>query len=782
MNKNELPMGGLPGKGKEILEKNGISAQAILEVCPFDLSFECEYVDGYFVLTKEKLVRLVGKDGDLGIRLFKGISREEKDAVASFLDYEITIYPRKDLNTFRVEHMVATNLLCATYQGETLRLGACTNQYLEQLNELRATLSALGKDEQSALKKVTQQKDEEDEELFCPKCHTRYPDPKRKVCPNCMNKKSVFLRTLLYFTKYKFSVVGLFLCYIISALLNIAWPYLSGTLLYDAILGKDDGALAAYGLEGKYTVALFVLVGTMLGTKLLQLFGSMLQGTLTAGVVTRTVRDMKKDVFSSMESLSMGFYTSKQTGNLMTRVLRDADRVTGFFIDGFPYIFINSFTILATFFVMFKLDYRMSLVAMVLLPLLVVMSVKLKPGLWTLFGRRHRAESAVNSRVNDNLTGARVVRAFGQQNKEIERFEGPNDFLRDAEVRIVKYNNRFTLLYQMVQEISSIWVWALGVVLLLNYKVISLGVLITFVGYIAQLNGPMHFFSWVFRMWSDSINAAQRMFEIMDAVPEVVEKEHPIPLEHPRGEIVIQNMTFGYDSNHPVLKNINLHVKPGEMLGIVGHSGAGKTTLVNLLSRLYDVNEGSICVDGIDVRELSFKDLRKNIAMVSQDTYIFMGTVADNIAYADETVSRDRIIEAAKLAGAHDFISRMPDGYDTIIGASGKSLSGGEKQRISIARAIIANPKILILDEATASVDTQTEKAIQNALNNLVVGRTTLSIAHRLSTLRDANHLIVIENGRIQEEGTRQELEELGGIYHKLMELQTKSLALQGLE
>ncbi len=773
MNLMDMPRG-----IKEELEKWNLQPEAVVAICPTDLTFEGEYTKGYLVLTRQELILLEGQIEKPGTFMFKGVTEAPGDILPTIGDYKIYRWSRKELTGFVVEHMVATNMLCAM-QGELkIRIAACTNMYLENMNSFVSVLELLEQDENAEIKEE-QNKEEEDEELYCPKCHTMYPDKKRKICPKCMNKKSVFLRTLRYFTKYKFKILFLAIFYVTSALLNLAWPYLSGTLLYDSVLGKNDEFLARFGLDHRYVVALGVLVVMMVGTKVLQLITGILQGIVTAKLVTETVRDMKKDVFASLESLSLGFYTSKQTGNLMTRVLRDADRVSAFFIDGFPSIFVNVITIVATFSVMFYLDYRMSIVAVILLPLLVVMSVKLKPALWTLFGRRHRAESAVNSRVNDNLTGARVVRAFGQQDKEIERFEAPNDFLRDAEVRIVKYNNRFTLLYEMVQEISSIWVWALGVVLLLHLHTISLGVLITFVGYIAQLNGPMRFFSWIFRMWTDSINAAQRMFEIMDAVPEVVEKDQPIELKNPRGEITIKDMTFGYDVNHPVLKNINLHVEAGEMLGIVGHSGAGKTTLVNLLSRLYDVNEGAIYVDGIDVRDLSFKDLRKNIAMVSQDTYIFMGSVADNIAYADENVSRDKIIEAAKMAGAHDFISAMPDGYDTIIGASGKSLSGGEKQRLSIARAIIADPKILILDEATASVDTQTEKAIQNALNILVQGRTTLSIAHRLSTLRDANHLIVIENGQIEEEGTREELEALGGIYHKLLSLQTKSLTLE---
>ncbi|MBQ9865789.1 MAG: DUF1854 domain-containing protein [Lachnospiraceae bacterium] len=246
-------------------------------------------------------------------------------------------------------------------------------------------------------------------------------------------------------------------------------------------------------------------------------------------------------------------------------------------------------------------------------------------------------------------------------------------------------------------------------------------------------------------------------------------------MKAPRGEIELDNVTFGYSASKPVLKNITLKVKEGELLGIVGRSGAGKSTLVNVISRLYDIQEGSIKIDGVDVKDLALSDLRRNVAMVSQDTYIFMGSVAMNISYGREEAKREDIIRAAKMASAHDFISKMPDGYDTVIGASGKDLSGGEKQRVSIARAILADPKILILDEATASVDTETEKAIQNSLKLLVKGRTTLSIAHRLSTLRDADRLIVIEKGRIAEEGTAEELDKIeDGIYHKLSRLQIR--------
>ena len=260
-----------------------------------------------------------------------------------------------------------------------------------------------------------------------------------------------------------------------------------------------------------------------------------------------------------------------------------------------------------------------------------------------------------------------------------------------------------------------------------------------------------------------------------------MEKPDAEPKPTLTGELTLKNVTFGYEENRDVLKNISLHVEAGKMLGIVGKSGAGKTTLISLIARLYDVKEGEILLDGTDLRDMRFEDIRKNIALVSQETYIFKGTIFENIAYADPTADRKRVIDAAVAASAHNFICKLPDGYDTEVGSGGRELSGGERQRISIARAILADPKILILDEATAAVDTETEKNIQASLKELVKGRTTLSIAHRLSTLRDADELIVIENGKITEQGTHRELISKKGDYFKLYQIQSKALAMRGI-
>lgn len=737
-----------------------IEKRDILFSSPIDLSFDGRYIRGHIFITDRQVgvcTRELPRDQVL---FFRGVDKGDDLIDMETGEYKVKLYDKDKLKHVRLDTYIGSNVLSGEYDGEYVRIAAFTNRYQQQMNVLTRKL-------RSFLKGGTLTSDEETNET-----------DEETVVRNSKSKRSIFGRTFKYFLKYKALIVVLAVTYIINGAMNIAWPYLSGTVLFDHILVNDDAYLGRFGLQGQFALALLIVAGVMLLVRFSQALSNYLQIYVMAKLSSVAIRDIKNDAFNAMSRLSLSFYVNKQTGGLMTRVLSDSDRVRNFFIDGLPMIFVHGITIIVTFIIMFRLNWKMALISCILLPLLVFMTVKLRPGLWILAGKRHRAEKSVSGKANDNLTGARVVKAFGQEDNEIDKFAGPSRRLMEAEVDIAKLRNRFAILYNLVQEVSSIWIWIVGVLFVFKTQEIRLGVLITFVGYVMQLNGPMNFFSWVFRMWADSINSAERLFEIMDAIPEIKEKEDPVRLTKPVGEIELDNVTFGYRVGRPVLKNISIKIREGEMLGIVGRSGAGKSTLVNLISRLYDVNDGSIKIDGIDVKDLALRDLRRNVAMVSQDAYIFMGSVAKNIAYGNENASRADIIRAAKLASAHEFISRLPDGYDTIIGAAGKDLSGGEKQRLSIARAILADPKILILDEATASVDTETEKAIQHSLNYLVKGRTTLSIAHRLSTLKNADRLIVIDGGRIVERGTEEELMQIeGGIYRMLMDLQSKSLA-----
>jgi len=305
----------------------------------------------------------------------------------------------------------------------------------------------------------------------------------------------------------------------------------------------------------------------------------------------------------------------------------------------------------------------------------------------------------------------------------------------------------------------------------------SFGELMTFATYMDMLYAPIDFFMGITSVYARCMDSAQRVFEVIDSQPDVVESDHPIPLEKMKGDIEIKNVMFEYEPGRPVIKDLSLKVKAGHMVGIVGRTGAGKSTIVNLIARLYDVKEGSIIIDGVNVKKISFKDMKNNIGIVSQEIYLFSGTIADNIRYARPDASMGEVIAAAKAASAHDFIMKLPDGYETRVGSGGQDLSGGEKQRLSIARTIIQNPKILILDEATAAMDTETERRIQESIQALQDGRTTIAIAHRLSTLRDADVLAVIDKGEMKEYGTHDELIAIeDGIYHKLYTLQQEAI------
>lgn len=591
-----------------------------------------------------------------------------------------------------------------------------------------------------------------------------------------------FLRIIGYFRPYIVPLVIIVLLHLGVALCNMIYPYLNGTVLYDRVLAKNEQITAFLRLPaGAFATALLVVIVTMVLTKLFSLILQAAHDYLNAKIVPLVVLELEKQVFQSMGELSLRFFYSSRTGGLMTRVLSDAGEVTSFFVDYLPEILTQVPSLAATCVIMFVMDWRLALVSLCLLPLIIFLHAAMMTTGHVLFSRRHRAERDITAKLNDNLTGVRVVKSFGQEEREIGEFGGINSEVQKAEVAITVNFNKINAAYSFLENMTTLLVWAVGGFFVLGSEGINYGHLITFASYVTQLNPLMRLAAEASRQWTNSMNAASRVFAIIDAEPDFRESDAPVSMEEVKGEIRIEHLTFGYNKNRPVLKDINLHVEPGKMIGIVGYSGAGKTTLVNLISRLYEADKGRILIDGIDIRRFSFADLRRNVAMVSQETYIFMGTVAENIAYAKPEATREEIIRAARMASAHDFICRMPDGYDTVVGASGRTLSGGERQRISIARAILADPKILILDEATASVDTETERAIQQSIAYLKKNRTTLAIAHRLSTLKDADSLVVIDHGRVVEEGTHQELLEAGGLFAHLSELQTTALAMRGL-
>lgn len=730
----------MPAHIKEILEVSGISLESILFSAKGDLNDRGVFGESFVLADKTQLI--VVSEG-------------------------INIYPIASIEKLFSEQIIAGGILVAQIDGEDKILcrfsNSCTREFA-----IFTKLFAKVKEG----KELTHEDFKEDEIiLFCPKCGTRYEDPVRKICPKCFDKRAIFKRVISYLPKYKWDLALILLCMFLSSLLNIILPYLGGNVFYDQVL-KEGGS--NFGKVGRFVVV-------MLLVKLLATLISVCYGRINSELSAKVVFDLKTEIFAALQRLSLSFYNSKQTGTLMNNVNGDAMHLQYFFHDGVPYFVVNLITMLGIFAVMVGLNWRLALLAIFPIPIIVYVLRTLFPKLWVMFSRMFRRGSALNSVINDSLSGARVIKAFGKEDLEITRFSDINQNFYKVNLDLGNMvQTAFPLLYFLMGT-STLVVWGYGSYLVLKGE-LTFGSLITFTGYVGMLIGPLQFMTQITHWWSDCMNSASRIFEIMDAVPEVEEKADAIRKPDIRGDVSLKGVTFGYEPNNPVLHDINMDIKQGEMIGIVGHSGAGKSTLTNIITRLYDVKEGQILIDGVNIKNLSLKDLHSQIGMVLQETYLFMGSISENIAYAKPEATMEEIIEAAKVANAHDFIMKLPDGYDTIIGSKGRqNLSGGEKQRISIARAVLLNPKILILDEATASLDTETERAIQEALERLIKGRTTFAIAHRLSTLRNAHRLIVIEGGKISESGTHEELVKKKGIYYTLLQKQREALKLQGV-
>ena len=535
--------------------------------------------------------------------------------------------------------------------------------------------------------------------------------------------------------------------------------------------------------DGSFFGEILLVIGMIIGTRLLGQVFSVINGFVSARISAKVVYDLKMTVFGAIEKLSLSFFGGRQTGGLMTQVNNDSNTIYYFFCDGIPYFFINVVQVIVVGVILFVENPLLAALSLATVPIFFLIILKSYRTEMKLHAKNYSGSRSLNSQLSDVLGGMRVVKAFSQEEAEIRRFNKTSKRAAKNQKKLSLFNNYVYPSLGLVLYLGNII--ALGVggwMVISGYHDFSYGKLIKFVAYVNMIYSPMYFFADMIDWSAQSTNALQRLYEIYDTQPDIVEKPDAITPNEINGKVEFKNVDFSYTKNRKIIDNVSFDVEAGKTLGIVGHTGAGKSTIVNLLMRLYDVDEGEIFVDGIDVKDLSFKSLYENIAIVSQETYFFIGSILDNIRYAKPDASYEEVIRAAKLAGAHSFVTKLPDAYNTMIGFGYKDLSGGEKQRLSIARAILRDPKILILDEATAAMDTETEKMIQNAITTLTKGKTTIMIAHRLSTLRDADELIVIERGKVAERGTHKELLAIeGGVYNKLYTLQAEALKNAGI-
>jgi len=605
------------------------------------------------------------------------------------------------------------------------------------------------------------------------------------VCPACIKKSETFWRLFSYVKPYRGIAILGFSLTLLMTFIGLLPPQLNRHLIDDVIIP----VITARGNSVEGAVVPSADHVTMLGWVVIGLLSIHFSRMLINGVRSYTLGwlgqrityDLQTEIFSYLQLLSLSFYSRHSTGRIMTRVTSDTERMRGFITTGFQDMVIAILTLIGIGAMLFWMNWELALLALIPTPIMLIVTQFYRKRIHWVFHTIWRRISALNSQLADTIPGVKVVKAFAQESREIATFDKRNTELRESRMVSVKMRSYFLPLIAFITSTGSVILWWFGGSRVLE-NTLTLGDLQAFISYMVMFYGPVRELSRLSDELESAATTAERVFEILDTEPEVrdvAEAKNPGVIE---GRVEFRDVSFTYDGFARILDRCSFHVEPGEMIGLVGHSGAGKSTLVNLISRFFDATDGDILIDGVPITQVQQKKLRAQIGVVLQEPLLFQGSVAQNIAYGKPEAARAEIIEAARAANAHSFIMKLADGYDSEVGERGGRLSGGERQRISIARALIGNPRILILDEATSSVDTQTEFQIQEALERLVANRTTFAIAHRLSTLKNADRLFVLDKGRIVEEGTHVELlEKDEGVYRNLVDMQTELAKVRAL-
>ena len=493
------------------------------------------------------------------------------------------------------------------------------------------------------------------------------------------------------------------------------------------------------------------------------------------------VADVRSELYEHLQRLSLRFYENKQTGQLMSHLVNDVDLLEQLIAHAIPDLTANILLLAGVIVILFNINPQLALLSMVPVPLIILAMRGFNKFVNPAFRARQNTLGDLNAALNDNISGVREIKAFAREKAESMRVKSHILVHRDSMLHALRLMATFHPLIEFLSSIGTIVLIYFGGRFILG-QTLAIGDLVAFFLYLELLYQPVRELSRVWENVQQALAGSDRLTELLDEAPSIIEKRDAIQLpEKSEGKIVMKGIGFQYEKGDPVLENINLTISPGKVVALVGPTGVGKTTLINLIPRFYDVCEGSISIDGYDIRDLTLKSIRQRISIVLQDVFLFHGTVRENILFGRQEASEDEMIHASKIANAHDFIMRLSEGYDTMIGERGVKLSGGQRQRVAIARAVLKDAPILILDEATSSVDTETELLIQQALEQLMTGKTVIVIAHRLSTIRNADLIVVMEGSRIVEKGTHQQLMKKNGLYKRLIDIQMDTERVRAL-
>ena len=745
----EDPLLRFPQDAQEAVRKE-LTDVAVDAAAGFDLNSLGRYVEGYLVLSDgclHEFTRLEGRWSRSTLEV-----GQLKDA--------------------KIVEGLGMSILRLLGEGDIVAEHRFTLRHARQMARLQRRLERIIQGKADEPLEADAPRDDE-KKLRCDKCGRAIP-PWAEVCPACLVRRKVLSRLLDFVGPYRWhAAMGAALAVAVT-LIGLFRPYLTKPMLNRG-LGAEKGYTADYGVLMTYVL---LLAGITIATA----FGSAFQHRLLAKLAARMGKDIRDKTYTHLHKLSLSYFSKKPTGSLVTRITSDSDRIWDFVAFTLVEVAIAFLTIAGVSTMLFVLNWRLALIVLIPIPFMALMTVIFHRRMHGYFGRMWHRWSQMTSVVADALPGVRVIKAFSQEQREVNRFNERNVQYFHGELEMINLWTMFGPVLQLTTQVANLLVWAVGGYWVVRHQLdpaaghhMDAGTLMAFLAYMWMFYQPIHMISHMDRMFNRAATSVQRIFEILDTQPTIYSKTGAHRSEDLSGSIELRHVSFSYDGIRKVLKDVSLTINPGEMIGLAGPSGGGKTTMVNLICRFYDVMEGQILVDGVDVRDYDLSQLRRRIGVVLQEPFLFYGTVAQNIAYGRPEATLDQIIESSKAANAHDFIVGFPDGYDTMVGERGQSLSGGERQRISIARAILNNPRILILDEATSSVDTETEKLIQQALDRLVANRTTIAIAHRLSTLRKADRIVVLDKGELIEQGSHQELAtKEGGTYAKLLNMQTQ--------